>query len=543
MNWWEQLERLWNSLRQLGTRRLTALAIIGGVVFGVVAGGSYYLSRPDMEVLYSGLSQIDASRIGAALGEAGISFDLSTDGTTVMVPYGKTAQARMLLAEKGLPASATAGYELFDKLGPVGLTSFMQDITRIRALEGELARTIQTMKGVKAARVHIVLQDGGSFRRSRQHPTASVVVRTEGRGTFTGAQAIRQLVAAAVPGLAPDQVTVLDTTGAILAAGGDTIDTAPQKMVELEKAIGRELQENVRKTLVPYLGLNNFEISVAARLNTDKRQTNETLYDPDSRVERSTKSVKETSSSENAGGQGNVTVGQNIPTEQTTGATGGERSKRNSDRREELSNFELSTKTVNTVSTGYKIENLTIAVVVNRKQLLASLGKDAKPEAMENRLKELEDVVSTAAGLDTARGDRVTVAAVDFISEVERLEPVPPMSIVEQLLRLSGNFINAGAFIIATLLLLWFGVRPAVRALKPTVLEEAVAERAGVPLALEAAAPGAPPVLAGEALPTEAAELEKMIEERESPIQRLEHALDTNEKIAVALLKQWMRGE
>ena len=132
----------------------------------MVGLGSYYLSRPQLETLYTGLIAQDVSRIGAALREAGIAFDVNAQGTAVLVRYGQTAQARMLLAEKGLPSSANAGYELFDKLGSMGLTSFMQEITRVRALEGEIARTIQAMKGVKAARVHIVLPDSGSFRRT-----------------------------------------------------------------------------------------------------------------------------------------------------------------------------------------------------------------------------------------------------------------------------------------------------------------------------------------------------------------------------------------
>ena len=209
----EQLERLWRSLVALGARRLMAMAVVGLTVFATVGVGSYYLSRPQLETLYSGLTAQDVNRIGAALNEAGIDFDVNSQGTSVLVRYGQTAQARMLLAEKGLPSSANAGYELFDKLGSMGLTSFMQEITRVRALEGEIARTIQAMKGVKAARVHLVLPDAGSFRRTRQSPSASVIVRTESAGDFASAPAIRHLVAAAVPGLTVDQVTVLNTDG------------------------------------------------------------------------------------------------------------------------------------------------------------------------------------------------------------------------------------------------------------------------------------------------------------------------------------------
>ena len=125
----------------------------------------------------SGSSASDVNQIGLVLGEAGIDFDVASDGTTVLVPAGTTAQARMLLAEKGLPTSANAGYELFDNVGSLGLTSFMQQVTRVRALEGEIARTIQSIQGIKAARVHIVMAERANFRRDEQEPTASVVIR------------------------------------------------------------------------------------------------------------------------------------------------------------------------------------------------------------------------------------------------------------------------------------------------------------------------------------------------------------------------------
>src|SRR5262245_43417115 len=190
----EQLERLLSNLLALGPRRLIALAVVGVSVFAAVGFGSFYWSRSDFETLYGGLNANDVTRIGAALREAGIQFDVNSEGNKVMVRREQTSEARMLLAEKGLPSSSNAGYELFDKLGPIGLTSFMQEVTRVRALEGELARTIQAMKGVKAARVHIVLPETGSFRRGRQPASASVVIKTESAADATAAQAIRHLV-------------------------------------------------------------------------------------------------------------------------------------------------------------------------------------------------------------------------------------------------------------------------------------------------------------------------------------------------------------
>ncbi len=251
MNFSDQLQKLVDNLTKLGWRRLAALGLIGLSVFAVVGLGGYYLSRPAFEVLYAGLDRQDVASIGSALTEAGIAFDVSTDGTTVKVRYSETAHARMLLAEKGLPHSANSGYELYDKLGSLGLTSFMQDVTRVRALEGEIARTIQTMNGIRAARVHIVLPDEGSFRRARQPPSASVVIRSDTIADDHTGQAIRHLVAAAVPGMTLDQVTVLNTDGTLLTAGGEADEAAPGKMLALEKTVAKDVGDNIRHELTP----------------------------------------------------------------------------------------------------------------------------------------------------------------------------------------------------------------------------------------------------------------------------------------------------
>ena len=170
-------------------------------------------------MLYSGLQREDVNRIGAALQESGVVFDVNSEGTQVLVKPTQAAQARMLLAEKGLPRSTSGGYELFDKLGSLGLTSFMQEITRVRAMEGELARTIQLMRGGKAASVHLVLADKGSFRRDQQPASASVVVRTETSGAGNVAQAIRHLVASAVPGLSAEVFSCSLLAHGAVAAG------------------------------------------------------------------------------------------------------------------------------------------------------------------------------------------------------------------------------------------------------------------------------------------------------------------------------------
>jgi flagellar M-ring protein FliF len=538
----EQLERLWSSLLGLGLRRLAGLGLVGLTVFAAVGFGSYYLSRPDFETLYIGLSAQDVSRIGATLKEAGVTFDVNAQGNAVSVRRGQTAQARMLLAEKGLPTSANAGYELFDKMGSMGLTSFMQEITRLRALEGEIARTIQAMKGVKGARVHIVLQDSGSFRRTRQQPSASVIIRTESVEDFSSAAAIRHLVAAAVPGMTVDQVTVLNTDGVLMAAGSDAFNASPAKMLTLEKTLGKELHDNVMQTLAPYLGPDNMRVSVALRLNTDKRQTNETNFNPEGKAERSVRTVKETGSSQNSNAnKATVGVEQNIPADQATAPGGGEQNKKQNERREELTNYEVSTKTVQTISEGYKIENLAIAVVVNRKRMVAALGEGAAPDALDKQLKEVERLVGSAAGVDAKRGDRITVAAVEFLPN-DRAEPGPAPGIMAQLMDHTGSLIRALTMIAITLMLIWFGLRPAMKMLLEARLGEPVQNPQLPPTA---ATPGvhqasAAARVAREPAPNLIADLTSKL--GRTPQRRLEQMIDFDEEQAAAILKQWMRG-
>jgi flagellar M-ring protein FliF len=534
-------QRLWTSLLQLGARRLAALAVIGVTVFAVVGLGGFYLSRPQMEVLYSGLDREDVTRIGAALREAGIPFDVNAAGDAVLASYGQTAQARMLLAERGLPQSANAGYELFDQLGSLGLTSFMQEVTRVRALEGEIARTIQSMKGVTAARVHLVLPDAGSFRRARQPPSASVIIRTEA-GSFASATAIRHLVAAAVPGMTIDEVTVLNTDGTLLASGDDPATASSGTLMTLEKSVSDDIKEKVRVTLSPYLGIENFEISVAARLNTDRKQVSETIFDPESRIERSVRVVKESGSSQNTSTKSAATVEQNLPEEQP-GAPEGEQSREENERRDETTNYELSSKTVTTTSDGFVIERLSMAVMVNRARLLEALGADATPDELDAQLREIRELVASAAGFNEERGDQLKVSAVDFISDGQKLEPVPPVGATELLMRQMGTVINAGTILVVALLLIWFGLRPATKALlaRPAAPERPVQEL------IQTAQP-AQPALSGAAPPPNviAAPQASFIEDltskpRRSPQKRLEQIVQFDEEQAAAVLKQWIR--
>ncbi len=528
----DQLERLWANLSNLGPRRLAALAGVGLAIFAIVGLGSYYLSRPDLEVLYVGLTPPEVARMGGVLHEAGVTFDMNAEATKVFVKRGEAARARMLLAERGLPNGSTAGYELFDKLGSMGLTSFMQNITRLRALEGEIGRTIQAMKGVKAARVHLVLPDPGSFRREAQAPSASVVIRTDS-SQASSAAAIRQIVSAAVPGMKPENVAVLSTDGTVLAAGGEAAAATSGKTLDLEKQVSREIADNIRKTLTPFLGLGNFEASVSARLNLDKKETNETAFDPESKVERSTRTMKETSNSQNSNTKWNVSVEQNIPTEQGSNKPT-EQSRRASERKDETTNFELSSKTTTTVSDGYKIENITVAVVVNRKPLAAAAGD--KAEAVDEQIKSVEKLVASAAGLQPSRGDKATVVAVDFAQGAD-IEPVPaPLTVWDRIAAQTGNYLIATAILLSTILFISLGLRPSLR----LILESKKPALAGPQLAPEAQLVSLPADGVLETSP-QATIPAPSGPKKPSPLKLAEQAIADNEEQAAEVLKQWIR--
>ena len=534
-----QTERLWANLRGLGVRRLVALALIGVAVSAVTALAGYYLSRPTMETLYSGLDRDDIAAIGAALREAGVPFDVNAESTMVLIPAGQASTARMILAEKGLPRSGAIGNELFDRLGSLGLTSFMQDVTRLRALEGELARTIQMMRSVKAARVHIVLADEGSFRRERQPSSASVVIRTDGGDDRATGVAIRQLVASAVSGMKIDDVTVLNIDGRLLASGTDSIDKSPDNLLALEKEVSQEIREGVMRTLTPYLSARNFQISVAARLNADKTQTNETIYNPDQRVERSVRVTKEQQSSQNAAGTQSAGVDANLPKQNAAGSEQ-KQSNDQTQKREELTNYEVSSKSIQTTSAGFLIQNLSIAVLINRAALTATLGDKASPEAIAAQVKEIEQLVASAAGFDRKRGDVVKISVVDFVDSSRDLDPAPGPSLVEIVAHQTGSIVNAAALVLIAAMAIWFGVRPGWKMLlaAPPVASASVSADA---------TPGLQTAEAGERLLIETDSerdefLEALLARRyNSPERKLLKLVEFDENQAATVFKQWIR--
>lgn len=469
MNLLAQFNQVFENLAKLGQTKLIALAGVGVVSLALVLGAALYVNKPAYETLYVGLETTDLNQVSIALAEASIDFAVASDGTSIQVPVGMTGKARLLLAERGLPNSANAGYELFDNVGSLGLTSFMQEVTRVRALEGEIGRSIQQISGVAAARVHIVMPDVGNFRRGEQKPTASVMIRASTSTGRKAAASIRHLVASAVPGLEVDDVTILDSTGQLLAAGDEYGNSELNRSLNIVQSVQQELETNIDKALAPFLGMDNFRSSVTANLNTDSQQIQETIFDPESRVERSVRITKEEQRSQQNQNDSAATVEQNIPqaAPEAGGATGPQSSDQ-SDKKEEQTNYEINSRTVATVRNSYQIEKLSVAVVVNRGRVAQMVGEPVDQAKIDAYLAEMQKIVTSAAGLNQERGDVVTLTAMDFLESQLLEEAASGPGVTEVLSRNLGGIINSLAFVVVAFLVVWLGLRPLVRTVGAT---------------------------------------------------------------------------
>lgn len=459
MNLLNQLSQIGKNLAGLGQGRLVALAGVGVLSVALIIAAAVFLNKPTQETLYIGLSSDDVSQISQVLAEANINFATGTDGASITVPAGMTGRARMLLAERGLPSSGTSGYELFDQVGSLGLTSFMQEITRVRALEGEIARTVQSINGISAARVHIVMADRGNFRRGEQKPSASVMVRTSTTIANKVAQSVRHLVASSVPGLSVDDVTVLDATGQLLASGDDFANSNLNRSMNVVQLVESEVEGNINKALAPFLGVDNFRASVNASVNTDSQQIQETIFDPESRVERSTRVTRENQSSNESATNAPSTVEQNIP-DQAPEATAGPKSSDQAERKEEQTNYEINQKVISTARNSYQVEKLSIAVVVNKARITSVLGGQPTQDQIDAYVVQLQQIVNSAAGIDSGRGDLATITTMDFLaSEILTADAAQP-GFMDAIQAQLGTIINAIAFIAVAALLVVFGFRP-----------------------------------------------------------------------------------
>jgi flagellar M-ring protein FliF len=451
-------------VRSLGPSRIAAM---GAVAMGLVGFFAYIILRYGdvSEVpLYAGLSMSDASAIVEELQSTGTPYTLAENGTAIMVPESEVLRLRMTLAEQGLPSGGGVGYEIFDKTDALGTTSFVQNVNRLRALEGELARSIRTLRMVENARVHLVMPERQLFRRDEQKPTASIVLKTRGALDAGEIRAIQHLAASAVPGLEPGRISLVDEAGRLLAegTGDETIGLATARVDERTSSYQRDVERRLRDIVESVVGPGRARVTVSAELDFNRVSETQDVFDPNGQVVRSTQSRDENSQT-TEDGDGQVTAGNQVPNppEQDTEAQPTIRDSNTVS--EETVNYEISKTTRTSVTEVGGVKRLSVAVLVDGRYATDADGTQQYTPRPQEELDRISALVRTAMGYDQNRGDQVEIVNLQFAEGPATATEFTESGAFdlgrEDLMR----FAELAVMAVLTLLVLLFAVRPLVR--------------------------------------------------------------------------------
>jgi len=397
-------------LKGLGPTRLIALAGVTAALIAFFAVIMMRVSQPTMALLYSGLPLSDSAEIVAKLESMNVPYELKGDGTTIMVPKTEALRLRMSMAEAGLPSGGSVGYEIFDDTSALGTTSFVQNMNHLRALEGELARTIRALDTVQAARVHLVMPERELFSRERQEPTASIVIKSRGGLGRSQAKGIQFLVASAVEGLNATNVSIIDETGTMIAGGTDGTSIGASSLDERQRDYETRLRRQVADIVASVVGANRARIQVAAELDFNRITRNSETFDPEGQVVRSTQTVEESSSAVERDNQAGVTVGNDLPDAIGQGGGADDATSNESNARvEETVNYEISRTTTTEIVEAGRVKRLSVAVLVDGVYETAADGTRTYAARTPEELEMIGRLVRSAIGFDETRGDSVEV--------------------------------------------------------------------------------------------------------------------------------------
>lgn len=414
---------LLEGFRALGAARLVAMAVVAAGLLGLLGVLAMRGGTERMALLYSELDAREAGQIVELLDRQKIAHQLGANGSQILVPADQVARLRVTLAREGLPSGGSIGYELFDRGEGITASQFQQKITETRALEGELARSIRTISGVRAARVHLVMPRREPFSRDRQDAQASVMLTTAGASRLDreAIQAIINLVAGAVPGLRPKNVSVVDSRGTLLARAGEPTGTTAmvQGAEEIRRATEMRLSRAVEEMLERSLGPGRVRAEASVEMDFDRVQETQEKFDPDGQVVRSSQTVTDNNRTTEA--NPTVSVQNNLP----NADAGKEAAGSQEQRQEETTNYEIG-KTVRTIVREQpQIRRLSLAVLVDGVEEAGADGALAwRPRSAED-LERIAKLVQSAVGYDEKRGDRVEVVTMRFAGDANlaSLEP------------------------------------------------------------------------------------------------------------------------
>ena len=539
------METLIHALRNLGPVRL---AIMGAIMLGMIGFFIFLATRltPSMVLLYGDLNADDSSRITSQLSSQNVPFELLQGGSQIMVPNDRALKLRLNLASQGIPSGGSLGYELFDDKQTIGTTSFVQNINLVRALEGELARTIQTISSIRSARVHLVLPRRELFSREKHQASASITLRM-GDGSLEKDQiaGIQHLVAAAVPGLVPARVSIISSSNGKLLAGGFEEDSASfmaVKSQEQRRNFERRMSRTIESLLEKTVGFGKVRAEVKADMDFDRISTTDEKFDPDGQVIRSNQSIEETNQTRDTEGTQPVTVGTNLP-DPNVGSGENASSSGAQSRIEETVNFEVSKKIINHVREVGIINRLSVAVLIDGVRGIDD-GEPTYQPRSEAEMELLATLVRGAIGFNADRGDTVEVINMEFADVVvEGIELELFFGLDKNdLLRMAEVLVLSIVAILVILLV----VRPLVsRAFESIPSAAAAGERLLTDQAGALTAPGIPSeVTVGEERFEELIDIDR-VEGRvkASSVKKVGGLVEKHPEEALSIVRSWMYQE
>lgn len=406
------MDNLTQLINRIGLPRLAAMATVAVLMLGFFGFLVMRAQTPNLAPLYTGLSLEDSSAILSQLQTQNVPYELRGDGDTILVPRDQITTLRMSLASSGLPQRGQVGYEIFDQQSTLGATSFVQNINNVRALEGELARTITSLNRIKSARVHLVLPERELFRRDRKDPSASIVLSVRGQLSNGEIRAVQHLVASAIEGLIPNRVSIVDDQGNLLASGSEDDAAGALAGQAEERTLGYEnrLRTRVEDMLANVVGAGRARVEVAAELDFNRSTTTSETFNPDGQVVRSTQNRENQNRSN--GNNGQVTVANELPGASQNAANGGATEMGNST--EEVTNYEISKTTNTAVTEAGALKRLTVAVVVDGLYTTDTSGASTYAPRSADDLAQITTLVRSAVGFSETRGDKVDVVNMQF---------------------------------------------------------------------------------------------------------------------------------
>lgn len=534
--------------KQSATMRLGVAVIAGVAVLGVVAA-KIIGSQDPMQVLYTDLQAEEARGVAKALGEQKINHVMSPDNTTVSVPASEVARARMELAKVGLPGSSVVGFEKFDS-ATLGMSSYVQRIQYVRAVQGELTRSIQQLASVKRARVHISIPPKKTFLEEEEPPKSSVILELRrgqrpSKGEING---IAHLVASAVEGLKVNNVSIVDTQGNFLHRPEDegAASGLSTTLLENQHNMEVEFEKRVEEILSPVVGMGKVRAKVAAEIDPSRVNTTEESFDPEKSAVRNSVSNEETTTGSKPnpigipGSRSNLPGAEAVSPAVPMASTSSEKSVKNT-------SYNVPRKIQVTDKPSGNLKRLTVAVIVDGYYTTVNGTEQFSPRSDEE-LKRLQQLVANSVGFDEQRRDSITVSCLPFRSTEFLPEEVPAPTVgwfQSQPIAMRVGLIFLAAMIPLSMGMLLFLRRRSRRSSLEASLEqfprtvaEIQAETAGAN-GLAAASGSAPGLaLADGVLPEEAEPLEKR-EEMELR-RRIMDRLGATPKKGLAVIEEWL---